>query len=80
MIKLTHSERHFLGLLMEEGATISVGTNVGKSLHRRGLVTIARWKRYGITQEGKDAFTGGAAKAKTQERKQALADAQLALL
>lgn len=80
MIKLTSRERHFLGLLMEDGATISKGLSVGASLHRRGLVHYAKFGRYGITAEGIAAYNGGAAKAKAAETKQALASAQLALL
>jgi hypothetical protein len=65
---------------MEEGATISKGSSVGDSLYWRGLVRIAKYGRYGITDAGRAAFTTGEVKAKAQERKQALADAQLALL
>lgn len=80
MTDLTRRERHFLGLLMEEGATISKGLSVGAALHRRGLVHFAKWGRYGITAEGVAAYNGGAVQAKRAETKQALKEAQLALL
>lgn len=49
---------HYLELLSEPGATISIGTNVGAWLHEQGFVTIARWGRYGITPKGIDALRG----------------------
>ncbi|WP_439398527.1 hypothetical protein ACRQ5Q_14610 [Bradyrhizobium sp. PMVTL-01] len=76
---LTRRERHFLGLLMEDGATISKGTSLGASLYRRGLLRIAKFGRYGITAEGVAAYHTGATQAKRQEAKQALREAQLPL-
>jgi hypothetical protein len=60
MTKLTHRDRYFLSLLAPDGATIYVGTSVGASLYRRGLVTKAKWGRYGITEAGKAALAGSA--------------------
>ena len=54
-VKLTHSERYFLMLLHPDG-TIAIGTSVGASLYRRGLVTIAKWGRYGLTPAGEEAI------------------------
>jgi hypothetical protein len=49
---LSHSERHFLSLIIG-GGSISVGSSIGASLHQRGMVTIVRnGQRYGITQAG----------------------------
>lgn len=55
-IYLTHSERRFLQMLSEPGATISVGLTVGADLRRRGFVRIAKFARYGITEEGRAAL------------------------
>ena len=79
-MKLTERESHFLGLLMENGATISCGTSVGVSLYRRGLVHVARYGRWGITQDGVDAYRTCFAKAKARDRAEALKEAQLALI
>lgn len=56
--KLSHRERHFLSLLIPDGSTIQVGLSVGASLQRRGLVTLAKYKRYGITEAGRAALAG----------------------
>lgn len=53
---LTDREISFLRLLTDNGATISVGTTVGYTLYKRGLVTVAKWGRYGITEAGRTAL------------------------
>lgn len=53
--KLDDSEAHFLSVICPEG-TISVGTTIGYKLHRRGLVKIAKFGRYGITPAGAEAI------------------------
>lgn len=78
-MKLTDRELHFLGLLMPYGATISRGTEVGRSLHRRYLIELARG-RYAITDLGREAYRTGFAKAKAQHEAKAAKEAQLALL
>jgi hypothetical protein len=57
-VKLSHRERHFLSLLVPDGATIGVGLSVGASLRHKGLVTVAKYGRYGITEAGKAALAG----------------------
>lgn len=55
-MKLTPRERRFLTLLLPEGATIAMGLRVGSDLCRRGLVHIAKYRRYGITVQGREAL------------------------
>jgi hypothetical protein len=55
---LSRRERYFLSLLAPDGATIMVGLSVGESLYIKGLVTLAKWKRYGITEAGRAALAG----------------------
>lgn len=78
-MKLTDRELHFLGLLMDYGATISRGTEVGRSLHRRYLIELVR-SRYAITDLGREAYLTGTAKAKARDQAKAAKEAQLALL
>jgi hypothetical protein len=56
--QLSRRERYFLSLLVPDGATIGVGTSVGESLRWRGLVTLARFGRLGITEAGREALHG----------------------
>jgi hypothetical protein len=41
-MQLDRREHHFLGLLLEHGSSIAVGSAVGLELFRRGLVEIVR--------------------------------------
>jgi hypothetical protein len=55
MSRPTRRESHFLELIYPEG-TIGIGTRIGEALWQRGLVTIAKWGRYGITPAGIEAL------------------------
>lgn len=50
-VRLTAAERRFLAIIFPTG-TIATGSEVGQRLYQRGLVTIAKYQRYGITPEG----------------------------
>jgi hypothetical protein len=56
MINLSRKERHFLLLLSEPGATIGMGTRVGKQLAAKRLVHEAKWGRWGITPAGAESI------------------------
>jgi hypothetical protein len=56
--QISHAERHFLGLLLEHGSSIAVGSATGHALHERGLVQVVKRGRYGITLAGILAITG----------------------
>jgi hypothetical protein len=57
LMQLSHSERHFLGLILTDG-TLAIGSAVGLVLFERGLVTVVRKGRYAITLAGILAITG----------------------
>lgn len=54
-VRLTSAERRFLAIIFPTG-TIATGTKVGFELERRGLVTVAKYQRYGITAAGAAAI------------------------
>lgn len=56
-VRLTAAERRFLAIINPTG-TIATGTMTGLRLHQRGLVTVAKFERYGITPAGIAAIKG----------------------
>lgn len=51
---LTARQARFLAIV--EGGTVAVGLRIGEQLYQRGLLTIAKWGRYGITPIGQAAL------------------------
>lgn len=66
-MKLTRRQRHFLELLYPDG-TIAIGLTVGADLRLMGLVRIAKYGRYGITEAGAQAI--GKSGGHQQKRKE----------
>jgi hypothetical protein len=54
-VQLNDREAFFLNLIHPVG-TIGTGTSIGKRLYKRGLVSVVKFGRYGITDMGAGAI------------------------